>query len=247
MSKRILITGASSGIGESITRDFARRGYTLGLAARRVDQLNEMKAELESEFPGCSIHTASLDVTDCDAVFRVVGELRDAMGGLDIAIANAGIGNPTHVGKGDFATIQRVLQTNVMGAIATIEAAAEICIEQGHGQLVGISSVAAYRGLPNGGAYCASKAALAVYMESARAELRSKGIQVTTIYPGFIDSPINRELPQRPFVIPMEKGGPLIAEAILDGVDSAKIPKLPWSMVSHLMRAAPTRLISKVG
>lgn len=247
MTKKILITGASSGIGESITREFAKQGFTLGLAARRAEQLNELKAELEAEHPDCSIHTTTLDVTDCDAVFRVVGELKGAMGGLDIAIANAGIGNPTHVGKGEFSTIQRVLQTNVMGAIATIEAASEIFIEQGEGQVVGISSVAAYRGLPSGGAYCASKAALAVYLEAARAELRDKGIQVTTIFPGFIDSPINRELPQRPFVIPMEKGGPLIAEAILDRVDTAKIPKLPWSVVSHLMRVAPTRVISKVG
>ncbi len=247
MSKKILITGASSGIGEALAREFASRAFTLGLCARRIEQLNELKEELLSEHPACQVHVAALDVTDCDAVFRVVGELRDAMGGLDVCVANAGIGNPARVGRGEFDMARKVIETNVLGAMATVDAAAEIFIEQGHGQIVGISSVAAYRGLPTAGAYCASKAALATYLEAARAELLKEGVKVTVIYPGFIDSPINRDLPQRPFVIPMEKGGPMIAEAILDEVDSAKIPRFPWKVLSHVMRAVPTTVVSKMG
>ena len=239
MSQSILITGASSGIGRQLAIEFAARGYRLALTARRLDALATLRAELQTRHPGLAVETAALDVQRTAEVAPAVEALATALGGLDIVVANAGIGDTGLVGTGGFARDAAVIQTNVLGAMATLDAAVALFRRQQRGQLVAISSVAAARGMPGAGAYCASKAALAVYADSIRHELYGTGIAVTTLYPGFIDTPLNNHMTRRPFLVTVEDGGRRMADLIERRVGQAAVPRWPWTAVMTLLRHAP--------
>lgn len=243
--KSVLITGASSGLGRQMAIEFSRRGYRLALTARRFDLLLALKAELEKTSAN-RVFIAELDVTDEGAVSRVFTQARALLGPLDIVVANAGVGNHGHIGKVPFATVRDTINTNVLGLMATVEAAMRGFREQGYGHLVGISSVAACRGMPAGGVYGASKAAVNTYLESLRAETYNSPIVVTTLSPGFIDTPMNQGSKRRPFVIPVEKGGKLLVDLIEKQVEWATVPGWPWAMLSRLAVMLPTRLIAKL-
>ncbi|MDO8448352.1 MAG: SDR family oxidoreductase [Rhodoferax sp.] len=241
----VFITGASSGLGRQMAIEFSRRGYRLALTARRLDALQELKAELERNGGG-EVFVADLDVTDDASVTRVFAETRALMGSLDIVVANAGIGHHGYIGKLPFAKVRETVNTNVTGFMATVEAAMYHFREQGHGHLVGISSVAAFRGMPAGGVYGASKAAVTTYLESLRAETHTSPIRITTLSPGFIDTPLNRGAKSRPFVIPVEKGGKLLVDLIEKKVERATVPRWPWAVVARLMAIVPTGVIAKL-
>ncbi len=245
MTKSILITGASSGIGRAVACEMAQRGYALALASQRVDQINELKAEIEQQCAPPAVVVRGLDVTDYDDVYRAVDEAADALGGLDIVFANAGVGLGERVGRGDFEKARRTIEVNLIGAIATIDAAAAHFLKKGKGHIVGISSVAAFRGMPRSSAYSASKAGLAIYLEAVRAELYRKNIDVTVLYPGYIDTPLNNMLPNRPFLISVEKGAAIIARLIEKRVKSSTVPVYPWNIVGRLLKILPTGMISK--
>lgn len=241
----VFITGASSGLGRQMAIEFSRRGYRLALTARRLDALQELKAELERNGGG-EVFVAELDVTDDASVTQVFAETRALMGSLDIVVANAGIGHHGYIGKLPFARVRETVNTNVTGFMATVEAAMYHFREQGHGHLVGISSVAAFRGMPAGGVYGASKAAVTTYLESLRAETHTSPIRITTLSPGFIDTPLNRGAKSRPFVIPVEKGGKLLVDLIEKKVERATVPRWPWAVVARLMAIVPTGVIAKL-
>jgi short-subunit dehydrogenase len=245
MSKSILITGASSGIGRAVACEMARRGYSLALASQRVDQINELKAEIEQQCGPPAVVVRALDVTNYDDVYRAVDEVAAALGGLDIVFANAGVGLGERVGRGDFEKARRTIEVNLIGAIATVDAAAAHFLKKGKGHIVGTSSVAAFRGMPRSSAYSASKAGLAVYLEAVRAELYRKNIDVTVLYPGYIDTPLNNMLPNRPFLISVEKGAAIIASLIEKRVKSSTVPVYPWNIVGRLLKILPTGMISK--
>ncbi len=240
--KRVFITGASSGIGLALAHEYAARGFDLALAARQLDKLDALKNEITARYSHCIVHTHALDVTRYDDVFATV-EAATRLGTVDIVIANAGIGSPGRVGHGYFNEHRAIVETNVIGAMATCDAAIKLFKQQGFGQLVVISSVAAFRGLPGGSAYSASKAAIATYAEAIRAEIGS-AIKVTTIFPGFIDTPINQSNPNRPFLITAERGAKLIADKIERGVQSAVVPAFPWVLVKWLAKAIPTSVLA---
>jgi hypothetical protein len=130
--------------------------------------------------------------------------------------------------------------------MATIDAAAALLKKQGSGQIVAISSVAAFRGMPGSGSYSASKAAIAVYTDALRAELHGTPIKVTTLYPGYIDTPLNQHIPRRPFLISLEKGAALIADKIERGVKTSTIPTYPWNVVSRILPILPTSQLAKM-
>ncbi|MDO9166172.1 MAG: SDR family oxidoreductase [Rhodoferax sp.] len=241
----VFITGASSGLGRQMAIEFSRRGYRLALTARRLDALQELQAELERSGGG-EVFVAELDVTDDASVARVFAEARALLGSLDIVVANAGIGHHGYIGKLPFARVRETVNTNVTGFMATVEAAMYHFREQGHGHLVGISSVAAFRGMPAGGVYGASKAAVTTYLESLRAETHTSPIRITTLSPGFIDTPLNRGERSRPFVIPVEKGGKLLVDLIESKVERATVPRWPWALVARLMAIVPTGVIAKL-
>ena len=243
MAKSIFLTGASGGLGEGMARGFARRGYALALTARRTDKLDVLADELrKSGSPNVLVR--GLDVTDYESVPRVIGEAADALGGLDVVVANSGIGGATPIGKGAFAAARQVIETNLLGAMATVDAAVELFYRQGRGHVVGVTSVAAVRGLPNQGAYSASKSGLSRYLEAVRAEVAGKGIHVTDLAPGFIDTEINRHMPSRPFVVSAETGTEAMVTLIEAETSFAYVPRMPWTLLAQVLKVLPSRLLT---
>lgn len=246
MTKTILITGASAGIGEQLALAFARRGYQLALAARRLEALQALKARIAAAHPAVRVEIAALDVTQLDTVAPTIRQFEQSLGRLDVVVANAGIGDGGGmVGTGGFAQDAAVIQTNVLGAMATMDAAIATFRRQQGGQVVALASVAAARGVPGAASYCASKAAIAVYADAARAELHGSGITVTTLFPGYIDTAMNSKMKSRPFLITVEDGGERIARLIERGVQEAAVPGFPWAFAMWLLRRLPTFVIAK--
>ncbi|MFJ2363437.1 SDR family NAD(P)-dependent oxidoreductase [Pseudomonas sp. NPDC087697] len=245
MSTSVFITGASSGLGRQVASEFASRGYDLALAARQIDVLQTIKSELE-ERHGVRVLVYPLDVSDAKQVRDTLNTASAELGKLDIVVANAGLGSDGRIGRIDFANSRQMFEVNVIGACATIDAAITLFKSQGHGQIVAMSSVASWRGLPGSGAYSASKAAVSVYMEALRAESQGKNLTVTVIYPGYIDTPMNQKLKHRPFLLPLEEGGKRIADAILQRRKRAVIPGYPWRLLRPVLQLLPTALIGKL-
>lgn len=246
MDRTVVITGASDGIGKALAMEMAKRGYNLALSARRDNLLEDLKQEIQKNFPSRTVVTEVLDVTDYSQVEKVFSRFSESLGSLDIVVANAGISRSGKVEKAPLDDQLAVINTNLNGAIATVNAALKAFRSQGHGQIVATASVAGYRGLPGNAAYSASKAALATFMEAVRLETLDDNIDVTVINPGFIDTEINRSLPVRPFVIDVVKGARLMADLIEKKVKVSTVPRLPWAVVGPLIRILPDSLVSKV-
>lgn len=241
--RTILITGASGGIGGSLALEFARRGYGLALAARRTAQLDAMAPALRAA-GAPKVVTIGLDVADTASIEPAVRQAATALGRLDIVVANAGIGVLTPTGKGYLPQIQQTLQVNLLGAIATIEAALPILKAQGGGQVVGVTSVAGAKGMAGFSAYSASKAGLHRYLQSLRAEMRGQPITVTELAPGFIDTEMNRGYGARPFVIPVEKGAAMMARMIEAKVGMRWVPVWPWTLAAMLLKVLPAAVLA---
>lgn len=241
--RTILITGASAGLGAGLAFEFARRGYAIALAARRLEQLEAMVAPLLAA--GASkVVPIRLDVADTASIEPAVQRAAHELGRLDVVVANAGIGQLTPVGKGRLPVMRDTFAINLLGAVATLEAALPIMQAQGRGQVVGITSVAGSKGLPGFAAYSASKAGLHRYLQSARAELRGTGITVTELAPGFIDTEMNRGYGARPFVIPVEKGVAIMARLIERRVGQRWVPVLPWTVIAVLLKFLPAAVLA---
>jgi short-subunit dehydrogenase len=183
-----LITGASSGLGSAMAPLFAADGDVVILAARRLEALEAVAASIEAA--GGQAVPLQLDVTDGAAVQAAVAWITEHYGPVDVLVANAGIGDPTRATRWNTARVQQTFAVNVFGVSHCIEAVLPSMLARETGQIVGISSLAALRGLPGSAGYSASKAALSVLLESLRIELAPKGVVVTTIHPGFVKTPL---------------------------------------------------------
>lgn len=247
--KTVLITGASSGLGEGMTRLFAKLGYNLAICARRVDRLERLQSELMAEYPDIRIEYKTLDVSDYDAIFEVFDAFAADFGHIDRVVVNAGIGDSRRIGKGRFDTNRRTVEINFISALAQCEAAMNIFRAQNSGHLVVISSMSAMRGLPKHlTAYGASKAGLAHLAEGIRADmlLTKLPIKVSTIFPGYIRTEINENAKPLPFEVDADVGTKAIVAAIEAGVEEACVPSLPWSIVGQAMKHLPLQIINKV-
>ena len=244
MASRVMITGASSGIGWALAREMAARGHHLALTARRLDKLEALRALIGQDHPRVKVAVQALDVTRDEQVGPVMADLADALGGLETVVVNAGIGLGEKIGDGRFVNCRRMIATNLLGAVATVDAAVPYLQTHGRGHIVGISSILAFRGLPRSAVYSATKSALANYLLAIRPYVRRQGTDVTILYPGFIDTPLNEMRPYRPFVISAEKASRLMADKMARRVRSAMIPAWPWSLVKWVMRLVPDRLIA---
>ena len=243
--QRILITGASSGLGEGMARAFAARGRDLALAARRTERLEVLRGELLAAHPGIRVEIAALDVDDPDAVASVLPELAGRLGGVDRVVVNAGIGKGASIGTGKARVNRSVLVTNVLGAHATCEAAMELFRAQGMGHLVLISSVASIRGMrQTRTAYGASKAALNALGEGIRSDVHGSGIVVSTILPGYIETEINVGR-RGPFTVDLDTGVRALVEAVEKEPVRAFVPAWPWRAIGTFLRLAPLRAIRR--
>jgi len=223
---RVVISGASSGIGEALARHYAAAGATVGLISRRA-------------MPGHAF-AYQADVTDAQALKRVAADFITRAGVPDLVIANAGIGSGT-LGEdiADVEKLRRILDVNVSGMAATLAAFAPAMKEARRGTLAGIASVAGFRGLAGNGAYCASKAAAISWLESLRVELRGSGVSVVCVCPGYIDTPmtqVNRF--HMPFLLSADEAARRIARVI---AARRRLAVIPWQMaaVSVLLRVLP--------
>ncbi len=239
----ILITGASSGLGAEMARQFARLGYDLALCARRTDRLEALATSL----PSVRVSVKALDVNDHDAVFRVFAEFQAEFGTIDKIVVNAGLGKGQPLGTGRFDANLETAQTNFIGALAQTEAAAKIFREQNAGQLVMISSIAAMRGMPsNGTTYAATKAAVAHLAEGFRADVMGTPIKVTVLYPGYIVSEMSATSKTTPLVASTEKGVRAMVSAIEKEKGSARVPGWPWVPIGFALAHLPLPLIRKM-
>ena len=226
--KVVFITGASSGIGHALAVELGRRGASLGLLARRAEALQQIAVEVE-EAGGRAVALPA-DVKDAEAVRAAADQLRDRFGHIDVLIANAGIGATTDAARlraGEFAD---VINVNVLGAANSVTSVVPEMVARGSGHLVAISSLAAYRGLPKSGAYCASKAAVSAFFESLRLDLRGTGVNVTIIHPGFIKTPLTAgRHAQMPFLMELDDATRKIIRAI---ESRRKSYAFPWQLAS---------------
>lgn len=247
MTKTILITGASSGLGAGMAREFAQLGYNLAICARRLERLQSLKQELETEFQ-VKVIAKVLDVTDYDQVFEVFKAFKHEFGRIDRIIVNAGVGEGRRIGKGNFEINRATAETNFISALAQCEAAVEIFREQNQGHLVVISSMSAMRGLPKHlSTYAASKAAVAHLAEGIRAELLDTPIKVSTIFPGYIRTELNQGAKKLPFEIDEKTGAHLLVKTIEKQPVKAYVPQWPWLPLGLAMKVLPLRLVNKLG
>lgn len=246
MAKSIVITGASSGIGEALAHEFAGRGYNLALCARRTEKLESLKEDLCSSHPSIKVITRALDVNELDTVPTVLNEIKTQFETIDVVIANAGITGVRRTGSGDLTKDKKIFQTNLFGAIATVDAAVAIFRDQGFGHIVGMSSFSAFRGIPGSAAYSASKAALTNYLQAVGTELYRKKINVTAIHPGFIKTEIDENIDKFPFVISADKAAKTMANAIEKGKSDVVVPSWPWAALRSVMPKLPESVIAKI-
>lgn len=244
-SLRVFITGASSGIGAALAAHYAAAGATLGLAARRADELAARAAELGGR--AAAIACYPLDVSDAEALAAAASDFIGRYGVPDIVIANAGISVGTLTGIAeDLPAIRRVFETNVYGLAATLAPFVAPMRAVGAGSLVGIASVAGIRGLPGAGAYSASKAAAIAYLESLRLELHGSGVSVVTIAPGYIATPMTAVNPYpMPFLLTADVAAGRFAQAIARGASYTVIP-WPMGIVAKVLRLLPNWLYDRL-
>lgn len=241
-SPTAIITGASSGIGYALALVLAREGYDLGLTARRKELLESLTEEIEKKYPGRRVFQVPADVCRQESLETALNALYRQLGRVDLFIANAGVGVATPAWKNNWKEVRWILETNILGAIHSLEIAKKWMLEQKSGHLVGLSSIATVRGFPGSSAYCSSKAALTTYLESIRLDLKKLGIKVSSIHPGFIDTPMTEKNPyMMPFLLPADKA----AEKIYKSIRSGRARYyFPWqmSLLVWLLKHFPDRV-----
>lgn len=245
MSELVFITGASSGIGQALALRYYRDGARLALVARRTAEVERWAAEQQLDAARFRVYGA--DVADLDAMARIGRECIAAQGLPDVVIANAGISIGMDTAEfDDLGVMRRTFETNNLGLAATFHPFLAAMHARRSGTLVGIASVAAIRGLPGHGAYCASKAGVVAYCESLRGECRPFGVRVVTLLPGYIDTPLTRgNRYGMPFLMPADDFADRAVKAIRA---QASYRVIPWQMgvVAKLLRLLPNWLYDRL-
>jgi short-subunit dehydrogenase len=223
-----MVTGASSGIGRGLALEIARRGAKVGLVARRAEVVEQVVSGIAAA--GSRALALPADVQSESSMRAAADKLRAEFGPIDVLVANAGIGPTRDAAKFSAAEVSDVINVNVIGASNSVAAVIPEMVERGSGQLVVISSLAAYRGVPKSAAYCASKAAVSIFFESLRLDLEPRGIAVTIIHPGFIKTPLTtgREA-SMPFLMELDDAVKKIVRAI---EKRRKRYSFPWQLAT---------------
>jgi short-subunit dehydrogenase len=239
---KVFLTGASSGIGEALARHYASRGATLGLAARRIDRLRELKVSLASP-----VEVYECDVRDVKQVKAAAADFTARHGTPDIVIANAGVSYGTLTEyEEDVEAFREIFEVNVMGMVNSFHPFVAPMRERGSGTLAGIASVAGFRGLPGAAGYSSSKAAAIRYLEALRLELRGTGVAVTTVCPGFIRTPMTSKNPYpMPFIIGVDNAARRIAR-VIDARRSFAVVPWPMAILGRILTLLPNFVFDRV-
>jgi short-subunit dehydrogenase len=228
-NKRIFLTGASSGIGAGLAVALAKLGATLGLVARRKEMLSDLANRCEAA--GGKARIFPCDVVDPEGLDAATQDFRNEFGHIDVLIANAGIGGNDEATRAyDPAAVKKLIEINLLGAVNAIHAVVPHMIERGSGHLVGISSLAGFRGLPKSAAYSASKAGMTAFFESVRLDVAKHGIDVTIIQPGFIRTPLTEgRTNNMPFLMELDDAIPHFITAI---EKKKRFAAFPWQLAT---------------
>ena len=241
----VFITGASSGIGQALAARFYEAGYRLALVARRTAEIEAWIAATGLAAERCGVYGA--DVAQVDAIAAAGARCIERQGVPDVVIANAGISVGIDTAeRADIDVLAQTFAVNNVGLAATFHPFVAAMAARGSGRLVGIGSVAAIRGLPGHGAYCASKAGVISYCESLRGELRPSGVKVVTICPGYIDTPLTQG---NRYGMPFLMQAADFAEHAFRTIEAGRSYRvIPWQMgvVAKLMRLMPNALFDQV-
>jgi short-subunit dehydrogenase len=246
----VWISGASSGIGQALAQEYARAGWRLALVARRAARVEDWARAQGLDAARCRVW--AVDVRDVDALARAGAECIAGLGLPDVVIANAGVSVGIDTAdRADLDIMRETLEVNLLGVAASFHPFLAPMRERRSGTLVAIASVAAIRGLPGHGAYCASKAGVVAYCESLRVECRAHGVRVLTLLPGFVATPLTA---RNRFAMPFLLSAPAFAQrarrAIAAG-DAYRVIPWPMAIVARLLRALPItvydRLIERRG
>jgi NADP-dependent 3-hydroxy acid dehydrogenase YdfG len=234
--KTALVTGASSGLGRGLALWLTRRGVRVWAAARRTDLLEALRAEA-----GDLLTPLGMDVGAPTETFERVRELDREAGGLDLVIANAGVGERTNVRQLDFAQVNRMIQVNVAGASATLCGALPGMVERRRGHLAGVSSLAGLLAFPSSSTYCASKAYLRMFLDALRLDVTRHGITVTSIHPGYVKSGMTGKNDPRsmPFLMEADAAIERMGRALLRRQQQVLFPWQP-ATIARLGSALPT-------
>jgi short-subunit dehydrogenase len=243
--RSILITGASSGIGAALAKQYAAAGVSLALTGRDAVRLSAVADACRSA--GAQVQSATLEIDNADEVAGWIASV-DVREPLDLVIANAGINSgsaPNDVGE-SLADVERLMRVNFCGACNTLMPALAAMRPRKRGQLALMSSLAALHGLPYSPAYCASKAALKIYGESLRAKLRSEGIEVSVILPGFVDTPMSRRVSApKPLQMSAERAARLIRNGLAHRRPTIAFP-WPLYAATRLLRVLPAAVVDPI-
>ncbi len=224
VEKVAIITGASSGIGLSLAKELAKDGYCLGLLARRREPLEKACGELRAA--GGVAEFETVDVAERQPMLDAIHSLADRLGTIDLLVANAGMGTASKIEPMNAEEQEQMFRVNFCGLLHAIEAVLPEMLARGRGHIAGVSSLAAYKGFPGQQAYCASKAAVKIYLEGLRIQLRRRGIAVTTICPGFVRTSMTESHAfGMPYLVDADDAARRIARALKR---RKKVFNFPW-------------------
>jgi short-subunit dehydrogenase len=239
-----VITGASSGIGTALARNLAKAGVRVGLTARRTEALESLAGSIQA-WGGTAV-VAPADATDRVSTHAAIERVASELGPIDLLIANAGMGLSTPADHFSADDVEQLVRVNILGVAYAVEAVLPPMLARGRGHIVGISSLAAYRGLPGTGGYCATKAALSALLESLRVELRPKGIAVTTVHPGYVRTPMTERANHRmPFLMDVEHAARIISRGIAARRSEVNFP-WPIAGFMALVRLLPNSIYDRL-
>ena len=238
-----LITGASSGIGRALSLRLGREGTKVALVARRRDLLEALAGEIRAD--GGAALALPCDVKERMPMHAVVAQAARELGPIDLLVANAGVGHVIPADNFDAALFEDTIRTNLLGPVYAVEAALPSMLTRRTGHIVGISSLASYRGLPMTYAYGASKSALNAFLEGLRAEISDRGVRITTVCPGFVRTPMTvKNKGAMPFVLEPDEAARRILRAVRAG---RRVYNFPWPMAAlmAMIRFLPSGVIDR--
>ncbi len=237
-AKLVWITGGGKGIGRELAQHYAQQGWTVAVSARTEADLQLLAEEL----PAGQIKIFPLDVTDQEAVASTVHQIEHELGGIDLAILNAGTHTPTPAESFAIDPFRHLVETNLMGVVNSLAPLLEIFRKRSSGQIAVVASLAGYRGLPGAAAYGATKAALINMCESLRPDLEQSGVRLSVINPGFVETPLTakNDFPM-PFLMSAQSAARRIAEGLKTGIFEITFPTR-FAFLMKLLRILPDRL-----